>query len=146
MEVPINYLAVLGAMVSAVVLGGLWFGPLFGKMWMKEVGFTKEDMEKGKTDPKAQKAMMRSYLLVAVGALVTAYVMAHSLAFAMYYLKSAGPSAALMGAFWNWLGFTAPALMGSVLWEGKTWKYWGIVAGYYLVSFGVMALILTMVG
>jgi hypothetical protein len=145
MEISINYLAVLGAAAAAVVLGALWFGPLFGKIWMKEMGFTKEDMEKGKTDPAAQKAMMKSYLLVAVGALITAYVMAHSLTFAMSYLNSTGPQAALMGAFWNWLGFTAPALMGSVLWEGKSWKYWAVVAGYYLVSFAIMAVILTAV-
>lgn len=144
MDVPINYLAVLISTVAAVVLGFLWFGPLFGKAWMKEMGITDEQMQKAKTDPATKKSMMRSYLLVALGALISAYVMAHSLVFASYYLDAAGPSAGFMAAFWNWLGFTAPALMGSVLWEGKSWKYWFIVAGYYLVSFGIMGVILAL--
>lgn len=144
MDVPINYLAVLVSALGAVVLGGLWFGPIFGKTWMKEVGFKTEDMEKAKADPEIKKAMMKSYLLVAVGALLSAFVLAHSLVFSTYYLDVRGPLAGLESAFWIWLGFTAPALMGSVLWEGKTWKYWAIVAGYYLVSFGMMAVVLTL--
>ena len=35
---PINWLAVIAATVVAFVLGGLWYGPLFGKAWMKEMG------------------------------------------------------------------------------------------------------------
>ncbi|MFN3237701.1 MAG: DUF1761 domain-containing protein [Pseudomonadales bacterium] len=40
----INWLSVLGAAVSAFVVGGLWYGPLFGKAWMAETGVTEEAM------------------------------------------------------------------------------------------------------
>ncbi|MEK7511036.1 MAG: DUF1761 domain-containing protein [Patescibacteria group bacterium] len=142
MEVPINYLAVLVSAVAAIVLGALWYGPLFGKAWMKEVGYTNDDVQKAKTDPKTKSAMMRSYVLMAVGALVMAFVFAHSLAFANYYLDTSGVGAGLTGAFWNWLGFIAPVTLAPMLWEGKSAKYWAITGGYYFVSLGVMGIIL----
>ncbi len=47
MQVHINYLAVVVVTILAFVIGGLWYGPLFGKAWMKEVGMTEEDAAKG---------------------------------------------------------------------------------------------------
>lgn len=37
----INWLAILAA-ASSLVIGFLWYGPLFGKAWMKESGMTEE--------------------------------------------------------------------------------------------------------
>jgi hypothetical protein len=39
----INWLAVLVATVIYMVLGALWYGPLFGKAWMKAVGWAGPD-------------------------------------------------------------------------------------------------------
>ncbi len=38
--VDINYGAVLVAAIIEIVLGFLWYGPFFGKMWMKSIGVT----------------------------------------------------------------------------------------------------------
>jgi hypothetical protein len=35
---PINWVAVLASTVAAFILGGLWYGPLFSKPWMREMG------------------------------------------------------------------------------------------------------------
>lgn len=44
----INWLAVLVAGISAFVLGGIWYSPtLFGNAWMKDNGFTEEELKKG---------------------------------------------------------------------------------------------------
>ena len=40
MDLPINLAAVLAAALAAFVLGFLWHGPLFGKLWMRLMGFT----------------------------------------------------------------------------------------------------------
>ena len=40
----INWLSVIVAAVSSFMVGGLWYGPLFGKVWMKEFGFTEEQL------------------------------------------------------------------------------------------------------
>lgn len=139
MEIPINYLAVLACGVSAMAFGFLWYGPFFGKAWMKEMGMNMPSSEEMKT---MQGKMMKSYALMFIGALVMAYVLAHSLVFAGTYLNDTSVSGGLMGGFWNWLGFAAPVLMGAVLWEKKTVKWFLITGGYYLVLLLIMGAIL----
>jgi hypothetical protein len=41
----INHLAVLVAAISSFVLGGLWYGPIFGTAWMRENGFSAETLK-----------------------------------------------------------------------------------------------------
>lgn len=135
--VPINYLAVLLAAISSMVLGFLWYGPLFGKTWMNLSGLTKEKMDKAKA-----KGMSVQYGIAFVGSLVMSYVLAHSLVFAASYFKTSGVSAGLMVGFWNWLGFIAPVTLGIVLWDGKSWKLWILTNAYYLVSLLLMGVIL----
>ncbi len=139
MEVPINYLAVLLAGVSNMVIGFLWYGPVFGKPWMRLMGFTHDKME----TMKRRGGMGKTYFLSFLGALVTAYVFAHALVFAESYLNMTGVSAGLMGAFWNWLGFVVPVLAGQVFWEGKPFKLYLLNVGYYLASLLAMGVILT---
>ena len=43
-----NYLVFLGAAVIPMIMGFLWYGPmLFQNAWMKEMGFTEEDLQGG---------------------------------------------------------------------------------------------------
>ncbi len=44
MDIP-NWWAVLAATVLAFVLGGLWYGPLFGNAWMAALGKSPEDIQ-----------------------------------------------------------------------------------------------------
>jgi len=37
----INWLAVVAAAASTFVIGGLWYGPVFGKTWMRLTGIAK---------------------------------------------------------------------------------------------------------
>ncbi len=130
MEVIINYWAVLLSAVAGIALGAFWYGPLFGKQWMRMIG-----MEMPSEITKAmQKQMMKSYIIQAIACFVMAFVFAHLLAFANDFMGTEGILANITGAVWVWAGFIAPATLGSVLWEGRPWKYWFIVAGYYLVA------------
>ena len=137
MTPPVNLLAVLVAALASMVLGFLWYGPLFGKPWMALMGFSKDSMDKDKA-----KGMTMNYVLMAVGSLVMAYVLSHVTSFAMAYMQVSGYMAGLSSGFWTWLGFIAPVAMGAQLWEGKPWKLYPITAGYYLVSLMVMGAIL----
>ena len=38
-QLPINMVAILVAVVANFILGFLWYTPLFGKAWAKEMGF-----------------------------------------------------------------------------------------------------------
>jgi hypothetical protein len=134
--VPINYLAVIVSAVAAMVLGSLWYGPLFGKPWMAMMGITKESIAQGK-----KQDMAKSYGFMALGSLVMAYVFAHTFVFATNYTQTFGVAGGLTNAVWTWLGFIAPVTMGTVLWEGKPWKLWMLNSGYYLASLAVMGVI-----
>ncbi len=135
--VHINFLAVLAATASNVVIGFLWYGPLFGKPWAALSGFTEETMVAAKA-----KGMGKNYALMMLGAFLTAFVLAHALVFASAYTNTHGIPAGLMCGFWNWLGFIVPLSMGSVLWDGKPWKLFLINVGYQLVALLAMGCIL----
>ena len=71
-EIAVNYLAVIACVVAAMPVGFLWFGPLFGKAWAKAMGM--EDVKPDGAD------MAKSMIIYAVGNLLIAFVLAHSLA------------------------------------------------------------------
>ena len=141
-QIYVNYLAILLSAVANMVLGFVWYGPLFGKQWIALMGWSKEEMEKGKI--KMQKEGWKTYLLAFIGSLIMGYVLAQSLVFASAYLDVSGIGAGLMVGFWSWLGFIAPITLGSVLWEGKSWKLWFLLNSYYLISLLIMGSILAL--
>lgn len=128
--IPVNYWAIAASAVFMIVLGAIWYGPLFGRQWATLMGLKMPE----KVDDTVKRAMMKSYTLMGVGALFMSAVLAHSIVFGEAYLKVSGVSAGLQAGFWNWLGFIAPLTLGPVLWEGKPWKLWFINAGYYFVG------------
>ncbi len=137
MDIPINYYAVIAAAVSNMVLGFLWYGPLFGKKWMALSGRTAESLEADK-----QKGMALTYVIQILGALLMSYVLAHAIIFGMAYTNTYGILGGVTASFWYWLGFVAPVTVGDVLWNGRSWSYWCISAGYYLVALLIMGAIL----
>jgi len=130
--VTVNYTAVLVAAIASFALGALWYGPLFGKQWMKMMNITKDRMKKMGLSPA--KAMSLGFVV----ALLVSYVLAHF----VQYLQATTISEGLQAAFWLWLGFSAPLLFGSFLWEGKSLKLFAFNAAYRLVELGVMAAVL----
>ncbi len=143
----INYLAVLVSAVASMIIGALWYGPLFGKQWIALMSWTNEQMETMKAKGGAMEAnggMKKAYSIMFIGSLVMAWVLAHALIFASTYLGTSGASSGLMGAFFNWLGFVGPVTLTPVLWEGKSWKLWLLNNGYYLVTLSVMGIILSL--
>lgn len=135
MSLTINYLAVLAAAVVSMVVGALWYGPLFGKLWISMMGFTEEKMKEAKA-----KGMGKSYAVAFVGSLVMAFVLAH---FAAVW-NAEGVAGAWQLAFWSWLGFIAPIMLGQVLWEGKPVKLYILNVAHYLVALFLMAIMLVM--
>lgn len=136
MEVPINYWAVLVSAVAALIIGGLWYGPVFGKLWMRLAGITPEAMKSMKLTPV--QAMFGGFLAL----LLMAYVLAHVYVFASLFFGQFGATSGMMAAFWSWLGFVVPVTAGVFLWEGKSVKLWVLNATYYLVSMLAMGAII----
>ncbi|MCB0443120.1 MAG: DUF1761 domain-containing protein, partial [Flavobacterium sp.] len=42
-----NFYAILVAALSTLLVGFVWYGPLFGKAWMAENGFSEEELKQG---------------------------------------------------------------------------------------------------
>jgi len=129
----VTFLPILGAGLSAVILGIIWYHPrVFGTYWMAHSGITPE---------KADIAKRRMPLYAFIGflsAMLVAYVMNYfGIAWSVYNWVGS-----LQLAFWCWIGFIAPTMLGMVLWEHKPFKVYLIVAGYWLVALVAMALIL----
>ena len=139
--VEVNLLAILGAGIASMIIGFVWYGPLFGKPWSKIMGWgdrTKEQIQ------EMQKKAMPGYIVSFVGSLVMAYVLAHVYTYASVYTQTFGVTGGLMAAFWSWLGFVAPVTLGAVLWESKPLNLWYINGGYYLVLLLAMGAIVGM--
>lgn len=131
----INYWAVFVAAVAQMVLGSIWYGPLFGKKWQHLSGMHQADMEAAK-----RGGMGKLYFWAFVGALVMAYVVAHFVS----YFDATTVSSALQLAFWAWLGFIATTTLGSVLWENKSKELYLINNGYNLIGLAIMTLVLAL--
>lgn len=137
----INYLAVLICGIASIAVGSIWYGPLFGKIWMEGMGFNKLSPEE---QAKGMKMMPINYFQQFIASLVTAYVFANILwAFGVAIPDMTSTSSALQGAFWMWIGFIAPIKYAESLWTGKSFKYIAIDLGYWLVMLAVMGFIIT---
>ena len=144
MVVDVNVLAVLACAIAAMILGVLWYGPLFGKTWAQLMGWGSMTAEMLK---EKQRGATPGYIASFVGALVMAYILSHSIAFAASYPALASYSHLQVGlttGFFMWLGFVAPVTVGTVFWDGRPWRLWFINAGYYLVQLLVMGTILAL--
>jgi len=136
-QVNISYLAVLAAAIASMVVGFLWYGPLFGKMWIKLMNFDKKKMQEAK-----KKGMGKMHALAFFVSLVTAWVLAHSVIFASSYLKISGVFAGIFVGSMTWLGFFATTQLGMVMWEGKPVKLYLLNTLHYLVTLVIMASII----
>ena len=142
MELKINMVAILVAVVVNFVLGFIWYTPLFGKVWGKEMGF---DMNE--KPPKS--VMFKGMAFMVIGNFLFAFVLAHNIAAWQFVpgIEDMGKvSATLNTAVFTWLGFYFPGELGATVWERKSWKLFGINTGYHLASLLVVASIITFCG
>lgn len=131
----INYTAVLVAGLIPMVMGFIWYGPLFGKPWMQMVGMTPKMMEEAK-----KKGMGKKYTLMFFGALVMSYVLAQI----VDYSFSATITEGMSVGFWVWLGFVATTMLSSSLFavKSKPVALFALDSGYYLVCLMLMGALL----
>ena len=127
----INWLAVLVASLSGFLVGGIWYGPLFGKEWMKEVGITEEDIE------AAKNKMAKTYSITWILTLIIA------VNFGFFFNDTSidGTMGAIYGCATG-LGFIAMAVAVNALFEGKSVKYMLINGGYWTVLSTLMGFII----
>lgn len=134
MEIVVNIWAVLAAAVSYMVIGTLWYGPLFGKQWMALSGLTLEGM----------KVMALKPWQAMIGGFITAFFFAFVLAHVAVMFAAVDVMGALQLGFWMWLGFVVTTQAAPFLWEGKPFRLWVIHGSMSFVATLVMALIIVL--
>ncbi|MGH7720027.1 MAG: DUF1761 domain-containing protein [Gemmatimonadaceae bacterium] len=129
----VSLLATLVGTVLGFVLGALWYGPLFGKAWMEEHGFTAEKL-------RADFNPAKTYGTTFVLGLIAAYV------FGMFL----GPDPALGFALGAGLAagicWVATSLATNYLFEGKSVRLMLINGGYHAIRFALIGLAFGVLG
>lgn len=123
----INWLSVLAAAVSAFVLGGVWYGPLFKNAWCREAGV---DPDKPNGHPG------RVFGIAFVAALVSAAMFA--------WLLGAQPNLqiAVHHGFLVGFAFVSMSFGINYAFAGRSLKLWLIDSGYHILQFVLYGLIL----
>ena len=128
----VNLLAVGAAALSTFLIGGLWYSPLlFAKSWMALNGFTEEDLKSAN--------MVRTFGISFLCSVIIAFNLA---AFLGSESDLAFDIAAGFATGFGWVAMS----MGMVYtFERKPLKLWLINAGYHVVAYTVMGVIIGLI-
>lgn len=124
----INWASALVAAVSSFLIGGIWYGPFFGRAWMREFGYTEEDLKK--------RPVPRTFGVSLVLAFIAAFILD------MFIGKEADILFGMSAGFFAGLGWVATMLGILYLFEMRSLKAYFINAGYCVLSLTVMGVIL----
>jgi hypothetical protein len=138
MNVEVNWLAVILATASSMVVGSIWYArSVFGDMWIK---LTKQD------EKKMGEGAGPAIAVTLVVSLITAYVLAHVAFLSHKYFNNSFFVDAVSTAFWVWLGFTAARMVTHDAFERRPVKLTVLNAAHELVTLVVMGAIIGWLG
>ncbi len=124
-----NWIAIVLAALAGFLVGGLWYGPLFSKAWVRETGLSEEQLK------ASNKPMIFGTTFVLN--LFSSYILAH--VFRTY--GDPGISLSVMIAGGIALGFILPAIAINYLFSLKSVKLFMIDGGYWLLIYSLMGAI-----
>lgn len=140
MDVEVNYLAVLLAAASSMVVGSIWYAKgVFGSTWAK---LAKVDMDRKVGAGEMTRLMGLTFLL----SLLTAYVLAHVSYLSNYFFGNSFFQDSVSTAFWLWLGLVLTRLVTHNLFDQRPTKLTVLAVGNELVTIMVMGLIIGWLG
>jgi Protein of unknown function (DUF1761) len=116
----VNYLAVVVAAVAHFVLGAVWFTVLH-KPWLKAIGKTADQLT-GSPAP--------GYVVAFVSNLIIAWVLARII----IATGRTGVVGGVTTAAILWFGFTATTMGTALVFEGRAFEAFAVIAGYPLVG------------
>jgi len=155
-----NFYAVIVATLSSLVVGFIWYNPkVFGTIWMKEIGMTEEQAQKGNMLKIFGLTFVYSFMLAfMMSALVIHQFGALGMIGGPDMIETAKPSYAAFLAdygtafrtykhgalhgFFAGLFIALPIIAINGLFEQKSWKYIAISAGYWTILMTVIGAII----
>jgi hypothetical protein len=130
----INLLAVLVAAACGFMVGGIWYGPLFGKTWQREIGLSDDQLKAG----NPLKIYGTAFLFSVLSAVMLAHLFARTGVTDMLVI--------MMMSIGIALGFIVPAIGTNYLFGHKTGKLFAIDAGYWIAFYAAMGLVFALLG
>jgi hypothetical protein len=124
----INWLAVIVAAVAHVVIGAIWYGPLFGARWQAATGRTQAEMGSG----------MSAIAISAVASLV----MAAALALLLTALNTVDLPTGLAVGVLAGVGFVGTSTVINGSFENRAPLVTGLFVAYEVIAIAVMGAIL----
>jgi hypothetical protein len=128
-----NMLAILLAAVSGFLVGGIWYGPLFSKIWQREIGLSDEEIQSSN--------MLKVFGLTFLFSLLSAVFLGHLLAFFDTDFQHT-----MMISVGVALGFIVPAIGTNYLFGRKSGTLFAIDAGYWIAFYTAMGLVFGLLG
>lgn len=130
----INYLAVIAATLSSMVIGSIWYTPkVFGNYWMRKAGVT----------PSGDaKDAVRPILVTLLVSFITAWVLAGAVFLAWDFYGGSFLVNALVTGLVLWAGFTAARFITHDAFDNRPVGLTVLNVAHELVTILVMALII----
>ena len=132
----LNYLSILIQTVLLVVLGAVWFGPIFGKMWSKIMGFELLSIEEQK---QLEKEITPYYAVQAIATIF--YCTGLNIIFNLTH----GTANHFIIGLMIWGLIVLPTLATDIIWGNTKKEHWTmqflLVAVYQLISIMLVALL-----
>ena len=132
-----NYLAILVAAIAAWLVGGGYYTAL-SKQWIAAQGISAEAMKARHEAVKGTPAAWLPFVLVFVGELIIAWVLAGI----MGHIGALSVRGGLISAAFVWFGFVLTTVVGNYAFHGRTYTLMAIDAGGWLLAFLVIGAIL----
>jgi hypothetical protein len=130
----INYLAVILATLSTMVIGSIWYTPkVFGNYWMKAANITPSG--------KASDAI-RPIVITVVVSFITAWVLAGAAYISFDFYGGSFLVNSLLTGLILWAGFTAARFITHDAFDGRPTGLTVLNVAHELVTIMVMALII----
>lgn len=150
----INFLALIAAALSTLVVGFIWYNPkVFGSIWMRETGMTEEKAKGANMVLIFSMSIFYAFLIAFIlqmlvihqyGALgmvggdpalakpsYAAFMADYGIAFRTF-------KHGMLHGFMSGLFFALPVIGTNALYERRSWKYTLVVGGYWIVSCMIM--------
>ncbi|MDQ3400319.1 MAG: DUF1761 domain-containing protein [Chloroflexota bacterium] len=132
----VNWVGVGAAVIAAFILGFVWYGPLFSRPWMRELGKTPEQI--GTEGPPLAPILAAQLVATIITATVLAII-----------IERFGPgvTTGLIVGLLCAAGFAATSKLGDLLFaQTSTPKRYWIETGNHLVSYALMGAVYGLFG
>ncbi len=128
----LNFLAITVSSVIYFGLGSVWFGPLFGKEWLRLVGLSLTEEDKKNAPFMFAKTFLLDFVITLATALTIVLTKTETIADALKL-------SAILG-----LGFVIAPFLGNYMYAKRSMKLFLIEGFYHVICIIIVSIILTM--